>query len=433
VADHNEDSKTSTSVQTGSNPGRTTLLIGVGVLSILAWSALSYSSILHGQWLFSIASDRRFEDLLERFRDGAIVLNGGDLYVLRPRLNNTNPPLVSLVYLPLRAMGNHPAAFIMTVISLSSVAGVGAIGYRRITRAPAIASWAFGSLLFIPVAILASAPLRSVLIEGQIRTVLLIAVVADLTVMPRRFRGILIGVAGSLSIAPLAFLLLFWIRSDKVAVWRGLISALVMSLIGLFAGLKASVHFWGVLLPTGEQSSRMVTSNGVAHFDATYNTSLIALQTRASAGGGLPIHRWMVIALLVATLPLLWKVLHRLMTEGLLMSSILVLAVWTLLFAPVSWEHYWVYALIGPFVTIEAWNRCRVLSFGAIVLTAGCTVAGYTDIQGNGGGFTHDVYLLFSHNLYCLVGLVFLVCASVGALRMVRSEPDTVHRATSAT
>jgi hypothetical protein len=74
-----------------------------------------------------------------------------------------------------------------------------------------------------------------------------------------------------------------------------------------------------------------------------------------------------------------------------------------------------------------------VLSFGAIVLTAGCTVAGYTDIQGNGGGFTHDVYLLFSHNLYCLVGLVFLVCASVGALRMVRSEPDTVHRATSAT
>ncbi|MEI8050347.1 MAG: glycosyltransferase family 87 protein [Actinomycetes bacterium] len=433
MADHKEDSKTSVSVQTGPTPGRPKVLIAIGVLSILAWSALSYSSILHGQWLFSIASDRRFEDLLERFRDGAIVLHGGDLYVLRPRLNNTNPPVVSLLYLPLRAMGNHPAAFIMTAISLGSVAGVGAIGYRRITRATAAASWVFGSVLFIPVAILASSPLRSVLIEGQIRTVLLIAVVADLTVMPRRSRGILTGIAGSLSIAPLAFLALFWIRSEKAAVWRGLVSALVMSVIGLLAGLKASVHFWGVLLPTGQQSSRMVTSNGVAHFDATYNTSLIALQTRASAGGGLPIHRWMVIVLLVATLPILWKVLNRLMAESLLMSSILVLAVWTLLFAPVSWEHYWVYALIGPFVATEAWNRCRPLSFGAIVVTAGCTVAGYTDIQENGGGFTHDVYLLFSHNLYCLVGLVFLVCASVGALRMVRSEPDALHSITSAT
>ena len=207
----------------------------------------------------------------------------------------------------------------------------------------------------------------------------------------------------------------------------------MMSVIGLLAGLKESVHFWGVLLPTGQQSSRMVTYLGVAHFDGAANTSLIALQTRVSGGGGLPIHRWMVIALLVATLPILWKVLNRLMASGLLLSSILVLAVWTLLFAPVSWENYWVYALIGPFVAVEAWNRCRVLSFGAIVVVTACTKIGFLMTPVNGGGFLRDVTVLFSHNLYCLAGLVFLLCAFVGTLRLDSSRrPPAVQGNSSA-
>jgi len=399
--------------------------VGAGILGLIAvtfWSSLTYLAISHNRWPFAFSAPRRFEDLFERYRDSGIVVHGGDLYAWHPMLNNTNPPVVALAYLPLRAMGHSGGAFVMTLISLICVAAIGAIGINRVTTYGANRAWVFSAVAFVPAALIASAPLRTVLMEGQIRTVLVLAVLADLTIVPKRFRGVLTGIAGAISLTPLIFLVIMWFLVDRRAVLRGLSTAVAVTLIGFASGFKASLHYWFVLLPSGEQASRMVTSNGVPHFDGTYNTSLIALQTRLAAGGGVPFPRWLMVTGILASVPILLWLVKRLISADLLLCATLALAIWSLLAAPASWEHYWVWALLTPFAAIEAWSKSRTISMVSGVVGITCVIPSYRAVSPSGSKIVHDGVLLVGHNLYCLVGTAFLVIAAVAARSLPRTE-----------
>lgn len=158
-----------------------------------------------------------FQDL-SVYRAGArALLDGSALYADRSaghgQLVFTYPPFAALIFVPFALLPWAGAAVALVLLSaLAYAVLIGVFG-----RSP---GWTrTGIAVAAGVGLLAEPVLRTIQ-QGQVNLVLAALVSADLLNVPRRYRGILIGIAAGIKLVPAAFALCLLARRDLGSILR---------------------------------------------------------------------------------------------------------------------------------------------------------------------------------------------------------------------
>lgn len=179
------------------------------------------------------------------FQDaGKALLAGDDLYSehfpTRSGLRFIYPPFAAVLFTPLALGGQAVVQVLWTLATILAIGAILAMVATRLhlARPHLIAAALTGvALLFEPI--------RSNLGFGQINIFLFLLITADvLGFTPRRFRGVLLGVAAGIKITPAAFGVLFLVRGDWAALARSVATVAATILIGLMVRTQESVYFW---------------------------------------------------------------------------------------------------------------------------------------------------------------------------------------------
>ena len=405
-----------------------------GLIAIVGWSTVTWHAVRHGELFFKYPGRYRFIDILQRVSEAGTLLHGGNLYPLIDKMSNTTPPFVTLfLYVPLRSLGHAGAEWSITFLSLLSFSISGAILLQRTGAMSWKRGWIVTGWILIPIAIMGSNPFRILLLDGQIRAILLVLVVIDLLVVPRKWRGVLIGVAAGISITPIAFLLVAWCSAGVRSVVRGLLAFAGTALLGVLAGFHASQQFWS-LLASGEEAKRMVYSKSFGYFwGYPPNSSLQGTLDRLPLHLSTALQQGLYVAALAVTGALLVVIVSRMVASGLMVNAILLVGVWSTALAPAAWTHYWVWTLLAPFAAAEAWKDRRLASFGSMIVIAACT--GPTNSIGLGIGLVGTRHGFFgfmnqfvSQNVYVLAALTYFILVCVSLLGPSSSDQSQAGR-----
>lgn len=419
--------------------------LAVGTVAIVAWGFCFDQLTRVAGWVLdtSDALYQRLLDLHSRYNDAHYALiHYRNFYGYRHGAF-TYPPITAYLFVPFHAIGWHATAVLWTVANVVALAVLLWIVLWRFFAVRKVDAWLWSCVGLAPAAILVLFPFRSLLFWGQLALFLLLVTFVDLFCVPVRYRGVLIGIATAVKLLPALFVLWFLTRRQYGAVAR--VAGAFVALTALAAVLwpHASAQYWFHILPTGKDVSMVAnplnlpTSLGRWYFGVgkVNNQSLRGTLGRPpfDLPGTFP---WVLAVLVVLVVGGYATV--RMLGQRRDLTAFVVLSATTVLVSPVSWLHYWVFVVLGPFVAILEWRRDRALAIGSILLAV-CTCANLEDTRltglfAPGEAFAHanGLVVFGVRNLYVLGGLVFLGVAAWSAWRARDAEP-AVASALSAT
>ncbi|QFG22932.1 glycosyltransferase 87 family protein [Actinomadura sp. WMMB 499] len=283
-------------------------------------------------------------------------LAGGDVYGQLPptragwAIPYIYPPFALVVLYPL---GVLPWSVAVTGWFALSVLAVAATLYA-VARRTWPSGGARGALvvtaLALPVATVLVNPVRETLGIGQINVLLMGLVAVDCLIeRPRWPRGMLVGIALAVKVAPAAFLLFFLLRRDVRALVVSGVTALAATAVG-FAAMPETAwnYFSGGLAPV----------RAISGVPMAANQNLRAVLARFDVPGAQA--WWLLLVLLVvaATAAGMWWALRDRDPALALMIN----ALGALLAAPIAWTHHWVW--VAPALVVLAGRALRYRSWG---------------------------------------------------------------------
>jgi alpha-1,2-mannosyltransferase len=206
-------------------------------------------------------------------------------------------------------------------------------------------------------------PVRSNFEFGQVNLVLMAVVVADvLGVLPRRLRGIGIGVAAGVKITPAAFGLVLLLRRDYAGAARSLAAFAATVVIGFLVRPQESLYFW---------TTEFLKTDRAGGHEFHRNQALTGLITRLGATGSLENVLWLLgVAVIVAAAVYAGR---RFTHAGMPVVAVGVVALAVLLAAPFAVTHHWTYVVfLIPLVMAPQYRRWRPwLAAAVVVFVAG--------------------------------------------------------------
>jgi alpha-1,2-mannosyltransferase len=300
---------------------------------------------------------------------------GGELYDFRldhPAREGgfpfTYPPFAALVMRPLTLL---PDALVDNAWTIGSLVLVTAIAAFVIWRAPRTDDTWLGRtptlarlISFTAASVVAlqlTLPFVHTLVLGQISLAITAMALFDAGgLVPRRFQGILIGLAAALKLTPLIFIPYFLVTRQ----WR---QAAVAS--GVFAGATAvafvlapqqSVTYWG---------DKLLETSRVGELATVQNKSIAGWLARWELGGAAQTAIWIALALVVLTLAL-WQA-RRQYRAGSLVGAALIVGCASVAVSPVSWPHHqtWI-VLVGIWLLLYRRPLYRILGVALIAIMA---------------------------------------------------------------
>ncbi|MEO5745074.1 MAG: glycosyltransferase 87 family protein [Terracoccus sp.] len=288
---------------------------------------------------------QRLLDLAVYVQAGADVVNGASPYVVREALPFTYPPFAALLATPLSLVSAGVAGALVSVASGTALVVTVLVLSDRLGLPRSSLWWTMPGLVVM-------SPIWRTFGFGQVNLVLMALVVVDAFVVPRRWRGLLTGLAAGIKVVPGIFAV-YYLATRQ---WR----ACALSAIGFLAtvGLgwvvlpNDSPTFWFVLL---RDSSR------VGALDYPDNVSLTGSLLR-TFGDGASGATWPLAVIVVAAGAVTARVLHR---RGDDVAALTVVAMAGLLASPITWSHHWVWV-----VPIGLWLLSRRLTLAAVLLLA---------------------------------------------------------------
>jgi alpha-1,2-mannosyltransferase len=346
---------------------------GVVVASILVGLALAVSAM--NLLLVSALATRPLWDL-EVYRQAIrFWAAGGELYDFRldhPAREGgfpfTYPPFAALVMRPLTLL---PDALVDNAWTIGSLVLVTAIAAFVIWRAPRTDDTWLGRtptlarlISFTAASVVAlqlTLPFVHTLVLGQISLAITAMALFDAGgLVPRRFQGILIGLAAALKLTPLIFIPYFLVTRQ----WR---QAAVAS--GVFAGATAvafvlapqqSVTYWG---------DKLLETSRVGELATVQNKSIAGWLARWELGGAAQTAIWIALALVVLTLAL-WQA-RRQYRAGSLVGAALIVGCASVAVSPVSWPHHqtWI-VLVGIWLLLYRRPLYMILGVALIAIMA---------------------------------------------------------------
>jgi alpha-1,2-mannosyltransferase len=278
-------------------------------------------------------------------------------------LNFTYPPFALVFLVPSTLASFHVAQLALWILSIGlttcAVAFVLRDGGIELTKR----TWNI-ALVWTCVSLLVLEPVRSGLDYGQIEFVLMFLVVGDLLVVPRRFKGVALGVASAVKLTPLFFILVLVACRDFKAAARALVT---------FAGLTAlSWLFWPGLSATYWRTD-VANAGRVGQVAYLGNQSFLGVFHRAPFVGSPTEALWLGMSLvaIAASVFVAW----RSAAVGLRALAMIAVALGGLLVSPISWSHHWVWVMLIPPALFMTRNKgvprtVRVLLWGIVAIAA---------------------------------------------------------------
>ncbi|WUJ73502.1 glycosyltransferase 87 family protein [Kribbella soli] len=302
-------------------------------------------------------------DLRVYFAAARGLVDGQDIYTAHHNfpgmgLGFTYPPFAALVFAPL-AVG---LPFARVAITLASAVSLLVIGW---TTAKAL-RWGPVAALVIAFAALAFEPVWSTFGLGQINLVLLALLMLDLVgPMPRRFRGVLVGVATGIKLTPGIFILFLLVtkRYREAAVAAGTTAATMV--LAYLVMPRATTDFWTKYVFDPDRP-------GPAHYIS--NQSLRGMIARLTQGSAVTVPLWLLMASIVGVAGLLLA--RRLHDRGLPFEAVVATAFTGLLVSPISWTGHWVWIVPGLAVMWSHRDALRSWRTAVSVLITGVFLTG---------------------------------------------------------
>nr|WP_120492606.1 glycosyltransferase 87 family protein [Corynebacterium lactis] len=182
---------------------------------------------------------------VEVFQDaGWAFRRGQDLYSenfpTRSGFRFIYPPFAALLFYPLTWAGPTTLQIIWTIATMVAVwAMLWMVSTRLRAEYPKLlATGLLGIVLLLD-------PLRANILFGQINVFLALLIIADvLGFLPKKLRGLGVGVAAGIKITPAAYALVFLMRRDFAAVAKSFGWFLVTVAIGFAVRFQESIYFW---------------------------------------------------------------------------------------------------------------------------------------------------------------------------------------------
>ncbi|GGU32946.1 hypothetical protein GCM10010178_26600 [Lentzea flava] len=303
-------------------------------------------------------SDEHFIDL-QVYRTGGLAwLEGVPLYVDfpgtldGPSLPFTYPPVAAVLFSGLALLPVWAANPLVVIVSFLCLSAVCFLVIRQLTRRANVV-WTVAAV--VSVAALALEPVQSTFHFGQINLLLMALVVVDcLAVTDRRWRGVLVGVAASIKLTPLIFVLYFLLRKD----WRA-----ALTTVTTFAGLAAA----GFVLAPGDSTEywfhALLDPSRVGGLAYMTNQSLRGVLHRINPGQPAETLLWLLLSAVVVVLAVVAA--RRARNDVVALTAI---GTAGLLVSPVSWSHHWVWcvpAFLALGFVCKTWAR---VTLGAVLV-----------------------------------------------------------------
>jgi len=350
---------------------------------------------------------------LDVYRTGARVwLRGGDLYGRLPRLADghelpfTYPPFAALAFVPLAILGYSTANWLLTTVTIASVAaslwcfaasipGEAGIWMRRLLP------WALPAALLLE-------PVRSTLTYGQVNALLMALVSFDcLTRAPRWPRGIGVGIAAAVKLTPGIFVLFFLLRRDLRSAARAGLSFAACTAAGFALAPHDSLRYWTTL---AYQPARA----GAISYAA--NQSILGTLVRLGLSNSVRAWLWLALCVLVAGLAVIG--MRGALKAGQVTYALLLNAVAGLLISPISWSHHWVWAAPALFIGLSVTKaNCWRPSALAVLALLAFAIAPHWLLPSGGGRELHWAWWQQAMgDSYALIGLAALTQAAIKSL-----------------
>ncbi|MFZ2526447.1 MAG: glycosyltransferase family 87 protein [Rhodococcus sp. (in: high G+C Gram-positive bacteria)] len=317
------------------------------------------------------------------------------------------PPVAAFLFSALTVVGATTMQFLWTLGLIVLVWWVLEVALQRmhVERANLLATAALGLALCLE-------PIRSNFVFGQINIVLMALVVADcLGVIPKRFRGVGIALAAAVKITPAAFGLLLLLRRDLPSVARAAGGFVALAAFGYWLRPESSVYFW---------THEAWATDRAGDQEFFRNQALTGLIARFDFSETVTKGLWVVGAVVIVAAAA-WAA-NRFLGADEPVLALGVIALATLLAAPIAVTHHWAYSVLLIAIPLAPQYRhwWPVLLPAALVFLVG---PNYLLVDAPSHGWVEQIVLEVLGNSQCLAAIVLLIAAVVAARSRRESEP----------
>jgi len=310
---------------------------------------------------------RRYGLDLSVYRDAVLYWGSGhDPYLADFTVHHlafTYPPFAFLLLLPLSWPSFAVAGWVLWAASIAAATGsvILILRERGLGLSPSV--WRL-ALAWSCAAGIVLEPARTALDYGQIEFILMFAVVADLLLVPRRYRGILIGAAAAVKLTPLIFAAFLIANKDFKSAARAAATFVGCTAISWILWPGYSQEYW---------FHEMSDAARVGTIAYSGNQSWYAVFHRPPLPLGGSTFAWLLVSLLVIILAIF--IAWRCMSDNMKPFAVISVALAGLLVSPISWTHHWLWLiLVPPIIAVRRKpgepRSVRILLWSLVVLVA---------------------------------------------------------------
>lgn len=372
-------------------------------------------------WLWPHTYGYGLGDLTGRLHNLSVLNATGNIYQNSLSEFFTYPPSSIWLFYPLTWLTRYHVLLVWTEISTFALVPIFAISLIAALKIPARLAWTVAPLLAL-VTFCTFPPFMELLVWGQTGTIILALIVVDLLALPKKYRGILIGVAVAIKIYPVVFVgMLLW-RKEFAASVRALLSTVFITVASFILWPRSSAFFYTQILAGGKE---FIHFSGIKSSSNYASSSLSSLLTRvpflhSSLNGELKVALGLGVLVLGS-----WIAANALRCD-LVLTAIVVASFAATLASPVSWDHYFVFVPLIPLAAYES----RVFTWSVVTwffITVIFFFPWFVWRLHASGTIEVDVIIWLSHNALGLASVAALFTGYFETRKLSRSLAAIPH------